>query len=85
MKKHRLFYLFASLTQAERVQFGEYVSTPYFNKHQKIIDLVSFLNRNIEKYSPEIYDKLKHKAFEKIFAGKEYNSVKMSRLQGKVL
>ncbi len=71
MLKSRLFDLLGSLNEAEFKKFGEYISSPYFNKSKVLIKLYSIYKKHYPEFSDEGF--LKSKIFSKLFPGKPFN------------
>ena len=81
MKYNRLFKLLGSFTKEEFDKFGEFISSPYFNKDEKLITFY----KEIKDYHPDFSDELltKEKIYTRILGRESYNDSSMRNwLQG---
>lgn len=71
MIKSRVIDVLKTFSNDEMKQFSEYISSPFINKRDSIIDLCN----SYRKYHPEFEDRnfTKEKVFRKIFPGKPFN------------
>jgi len=77
MEKTTLFQLYASLTNKESKQFARYISSPFFNTNQTVIELNHLLAGHVHgrkklKSKEDLYDKL--------FPGQAYNDLRLRHI-----
>ena len=71
MKKSILIDLLSKLSQKEIKEFGEYVSSPYFNKNQSIIKLYDYLKTQYPEFEKNKVEK--KFVYSKLFPKIKYN------------
>ena len=78
MIKSKVIEIIQSLDPEEIKEFGEFVSSPYFNKNARLTELYEL----IKKYYPDFTKKFftKEKLYEKLFPRKKYNDGSMRKL-----
>lgn len=71
MEKSTVIEILRTFSKEELSKFGDFVSSPYFNKKSNVAKLYTFLR----KYSPEFPEEKikKEEVWKKIFPGKKYN------------
>src|SRR5438552_1897987 len=78
MLNSNLLKLLAKFTPSEMKEFGEFASSPFFNKNENVIKLFEY----VRKYYPDFENKKleKENAFSKIFPKQKYNDGYMRTL-----
>jgi len=71
MKNSQLIKLLKTFTSKEIIQFGEFISSPYFNKKKNIIKLYKEIKKAYPKF--EQGNLTKEKLFSSIYPGRKYN------------
>lgn len=83
MIKSKVIELLKELTKEELKRFGDYLSSPFFNKRSVLVDLLN----TYKKFHPEFEHKslTKEKVFSKLFPGKSYNDENFRNLNSLLL
>ncbi len=72
MKSSKVFKYLEQFDTKERTRFGEFVRSPYFNKHEKTKQLLNILMRTSNP--------VKQKVFEALFPGENYDDQKLGNV-----
>jgi hypothetical protein len=84
MQKSKIIAVFKQLDSRTITRFGEYVSSPYFNKHQATTSLCLYLLKEAPTFKKEAKLK-KERIFKNIFPKELFDNKKFHRLSSQLL
>lgn len=71
MRKTNLINILSNFTPNEMKEMGDFLTSPYFNKNKKVIELFSLLKDLYPDFNTPKSDK--EIVYKKLYPGKEYN------------
>jgi hypothetical protein len=75
LKDTKVISILSALSKVELNRFGEFVTSPYFNKNRPVIRLYEHLAANYPKFPAEDIDR--HQVFERVFSGEAFDEQKL--------
>lgn len=84
MQNSKLLTLLKTLNSRELARFEEYVWSPYFNKHEQVRDLCSYLVKQFGNWEHP-RNLLKEKVFKEVYPQKKFDAAQVNRLASQLL